>query len=102
MDEWLLTPACTVWGFLCGLYVSYAIIKGVRKRHFAQLRRAMRRKIDVDTQIINRRQLITRVTLNGHKALLIYVSSDSELQYQTYGPEGPSKGEERRVCTTLQ
>lgn len=102
MYEWLIGSVSSVWGFMCGLYVSFSILKAMRKRHIAELRRAMRLKIDVDTQIINRKQLITRVTINGRKTLLIYVSSDSELQYQTYGPEGPSKGEEHRVCTTLQ
>lgn len=76
----------TLWGLLCGLYVSHRMmktfIKATRRNYIAGLRRAKRICVDIDAQCINNKQLLCRVTINEDKELLLYVSSDTPLTYR--------------------
>ncbi len=71
-----------LWGFFCGLYGGNYILKHISRSYKASLRRARRVYIDVDAQCINGKQLVCRVTINHRKALLLFVSSESPLDYQ--------------------
>lgn len=97
----------TLWGLLCGLYVSHRMmktfIKVTRRNYIAGLRRAKSIRVDVDAQCINRKQLLCRVTINEDKELLLYVSSDTPLTYRVNrGDTGmPIPVTDHTVSTTI-
>lgn len=90
------------WGMLCGLYVSYRLLKDAKRRYIAAVRRAKRVYIDVDAQNINGTQLVCRVTINGHRAVLLYVSSATPIAYSVNGENDTIPTEEQHGSTTVQ
>lgn len=92
----------TLWGLLCGLYVSFSILKATKRHVKADLRRAKRIYVDVDAQIINKTQLLCRVTMNNQKVLMFYVTSDSPLHYSVRDVNNQIPVDEQQQHTTVQ
>lgn len=99
------------WGYIDTAFVSLIlgmwimsllagrVLKVNARSYKVSLRRARRINVATDTQVINGTQVITRITINGKNALLIYTASASPIEVQVRNGDGSESPYEKQTIS---